>query len=448
MSVDVEWNAWIRDQGTQKLTNSVNSSVRTIAITTTIICCSLFGTSMSTSFSQLEITLEEAEQLALELDPDIQAFLARADAYEHLAASVVELPDAQLRLGLMNYPLEHGNFRTEGMTHSVIGVRQSIPPRGLRPALFDKNEYLAKEQDYKSVNHALEITHKVRHAWLDAHYHQSRLELIHKSEELFGDLLHLARTQYSTGDGNQRDIVQIELEQFKIEDSILEAEQHRDHAFISLRAYINQPSFVRVSTTLPNWNSVPELGTLRVALAEHPRMIALSAQADAMQAQRRVEESGLNRKWMIDLSYAYRDGGLLSSDSRSDLISATVSFSLPIWGKEKFHQKIVQVSKLHNATLLEQQSTLRDLETRLETAHKHWTTLNSRVSLYEEQIIPKAEEHVAVTLESYENQANDLSEVVQSHISQIDAELKHLKLTIDRLKAWADIDKLVRLENL
>lgn len=395
-----------------------------------------------------EITLEEAEQLALDLDPDIQAFLARADAYEHLAASAVDLPDAQVRVGLMNYPLEHGNFRTEGMTHSVVGVRQAIPPRGLRPALYDKNEYLAKEQDYKSVNHALEITHKVRHAWLDAHYHQRRLELIRKSEKLFGDLLHLARTLYSTGDGNQRDILQIELEQFKIEDRILEAEQHRDHAYISLSGYLDRDSFIKVSTTLPNWNAVPTLRVLRPALAEHPRMIALSAQADAMQAQRRVEESGLNRKWMVDLSYAYRDGGLLSGASRSDLISATVSFSLPIWGKEKFHQKIVQVSKLHNATLLDQQSTLRELETKLEIAHTHWTSVDARVSLYEEQIIPKSEEHVAVTLESYENQANDLSEVVQSHISQIDAELKHLKLTIDRLKAWADIDKLVRLENL
>lgn len=430
------------------MTNSVEHSVRSIAITTTIICCLLFGTSLSSSFSQIEITLEEAEQLALDLDPDIQAFLARADAYEHLAASVVDLPDALVRLGLMNYPLEHGNFRTEGMTHSVIGIRQSIPPRGLRPALYDMNEYLAKEQDYNSVNHALEITHKVRHAWLDAHYHQRRLELIKKSEKLFGDLLHLARTLYSTGDGNQRDILQIELEQFKIEDRILEAEQDRDHAYISLSGYIDRPSFIKVSSTLPNWNSVPTLQLLRPVLAEHPRMIALSARADAMQAQRRVEESELNRKWMVDLSYAYRDGGLLSGESRSDLISATVSFNLPIWGKEKFHQKIVQVSKLHNATLLEQQSTLRELETELETAYAHWTTLNARVTNYEELIIPKAEEHVSVTLESYENQANDLSEVVQSHINQIDAELKHLQLTIARLKAWADIDKLVGLEKL
>ena len=429
------------------MTNSVERSARSVAIASTILVCLLFGTSLSI-VDRTEITLEEAEQLALDLDPDIQAFLARADAYEHLAASAVDLPDAQVRVGLMNYPLEHGNFRTEGMTHSVVGVRQAIPPRGLRPALYDKNEYLAKEQDYKSVNHALEITHKVRHAWLDAHYHQRRLELIRKSEKLFGDLLHLARTLYSTGDGNQRDILQIELEQFKIEDRILEAEQHRDHAYISLSGYLDRDSFIKVSTTLPNWNAVPTLRVLRPALAEHPRMIALSAQADAMQAQRRVEESGLNRKWMVDLSYAYRDGGLLSGASRSDLISATVSFSLPIWGKEKFHQKIVQVSKLHNATLLDQQSTLRELETKLEIAHTHWTSVDARVSLYEEQIIPKSEEHVAVTLESYENQANDLSEVVQSHISQIDAELKHLKLTIDRLKAWADIDKLVRLENL
>lgn len=426
---------------------SHNSLLRTIAITTVVLACLQLGSSPSILVPS-ELSLEEAEQLALARDPDIQAFLSRAEAFEHLAASVTELPDVQVRAGLMNYPLEHGNFRTEGMTHSVIGVRQSIPPRGLRPALFDKNEYLAQEQDYLGVNHALEITHKVRHAWLDASYHERRLELILKSQGLFGDLLHLARTLYSTGDGNQSDILQIELEQFKIEDRILIAEQERDHAYISLREYVGEDRFVKVSTTLPNWKSVPSLAELRPALAEHPKMIALTAQADATAAQRRVEESGLNRKWMIDLSYAYRDGGLLSSESRSDLISASISFNLPIWGQQKYRQKVVQVSKMHSAILLKQQSTLRELETKLESALEHWTTLTSRVTLYEEQILPKTEELVTVNLESYENQANNLSDVVQSHISQIDAELKHLELTISRLKAWADIDKLVRLENL
>lgn len=412
-----------------------------------ILVCPLLGT-LPLSGQPTTLSLEQAEQLAVNRDPDVQAILARADAYEHLAASVLELPDVQVRLGLMSYPLEHGNFRTEGMTHTVVGVRQSIPPRGLRTALYDRNEYLAKEQDYKSVNHALEITHQVRYAWLDAHYHQQRMHLIRKSKELFGDLLHLALTLYSTGDGNKRDILQIELEQYKIEDRILTVEQDQEHAYITLREYTGRDDFVKVSTTLPNWHAVPKLGTLRPMLSEHPRMIALSAQTEAMEAQRRVEEAGLNRKWMVDVSYAYRDGGLLSSTSRSDLISASISFNFPIWGKQKYQQKLVQVAKLHSATLLEQQSTLRDLASELETAVTHWTTLNTRVMLYEEQIIPKAKELVSVTLESYENQANELSDVVQSHINQIEAELKHLQLIINRLKAWADIDKIVSLENL
>ncbi|MYD46566.1 MAG: TolC family protein [Gammaproteobacteria bacterium] len=425
-----------------------NYFLRTIAIATAVLACLLLGTSLALIELTPMLSLKEAEQLAVERDPDIQAFITRSEAFEHLAASVTELPDAQVRAGLMNYPLEHGNFRTEGMTHSVIGVRQSIPPRGLRPALFDKNEYLAREQDYRSANHALEITNKVRHAWLDASFHERRLELILKSKKLFGDLLHLARTLYSTGDGNQSDILQIELEQFKIEDRILEAEQDRDHAYISLREYIGEDSLFKVSTTLPNWNSVPPFDDLRSALTEHPIMLALTAQADANAAQVRAEESGLNRKWMIDLSYAYRDGGLLSGQSRSDLISASISFNLPIWGQQKYRQRVLQVQKMHSSTLLKQQSTLRELEKKLDSALTHWKTLSSRVTLYEEQILPKTEELVTVNLESYENQANNLSDVVQSHINQIEAELKHLELTINRLKAWADIDKLVGLENI
>ena len=83
--------------------------------------------SLSIVAQQTELSLEQAEDLALHNDPNIQAFLERADAFEHLAAASIELPDAQVRLGLMNYPLEHGNFRTEGMTHSVVGIRPIDP---------------------------------------------------------------------------------------------------------------------------------------------------------------------------------------------------------------------------------------------------------------------------------------------------------------------------------
>ena len=431
------------------MSTHANFTLLTTIVIKAILVCLFLGT-FSVVAQQTEISLEQAEQLALDSDPDIQAFLTRAEAYKHLADAAAELPDLQVRSGLVNYPLEHGNFRTEGMTHTVVGVRQSIPPRGFRSALYTKNEHLAIEQEIKSTIQALEIKHKVRNAWLDAHYRERMLELVRESQTLLGDLLHLARTQYSTGDGNKSDILQIELEQFKVEDRILEAEQERDHAYISLGEYIGHEHSIRhkVSNTLPVWSTIPPLEQLRPVLTSHPKMIALSALADATEAQQQIEESGLNRKWMFDLSYAYRDGGLLSSASRSDLISATVSFNLPIWGKQKYQQKIAHVAKLHNATLLEQQSTLRELEAKLETAHAHWTTLNARVALYEDQIIPKAKEHAEVTLESYENQANDLSVVVQSHISQIEAELKHLQLTINRLKAWADIDKLVSQENL
>ena len=433
---------------TFKLPLVENHLLRTVLMFTLVLCFLLFGTALSLVELAPELSLEEAEQLALDRDPDIEAFLARSEGFEHLAASVTELPDLHVRTGLMNYPLEHGNFRTEGMTHLVVGVRQAIPPRGLRPALFDKNEHLAQEQDYRCESHALDITHKVRHAWLDANFHERRLELIHKSQELFGDLLHLARTLYSTGDGNQSDILQIELEQFKIEDRILEAEQERDHAYIALSEYVGEERAVKVSTKMPNWNSVPSFANLRSTLPEHPIMMALIAKADATEAQQRVEESGLNRNWMIDLSYAYRDGGLLSGASRSDLVSASISFNVPIWGQQKYRQKIVQVSRMHSATVLKQQSTLRDLETKLKSAYEHWTTLTSRVTLYEDQILPKAAETVTVTLESYKNQANDLTAVIRSYISQIDAELTHLKLTFNRLKTWADIDQLASLENL
>ncbi len=63
---------------------------------------------------RIPLTLAEAEDLALAAEPGQKAMRARAAALEERAVIAGELPDPMLRVGLNNFPIESGGFRTEG----------------------------------------------------------------------------------------------------------------------------------------------------------------------------------------------------------------------------------------------------------------------------------------------------------------------------------------------
>ena len=73
------------------------------------------------------LTLVEAEDLALAEEPGRMALEAQATALEERAIVAGALPDPMLRVGLNNYPIESGNFTTEGMTNAGVSFRQSFP---------------------------------------------------------------------------------------------------------------------------------------------------------------------------------------------------------------------------------------------------------------------------------------------------------------------------------
>ncbi len=78
------------------------------------------------------LSLAEAERLALADEPGRRALEARAEALGGEALAAEALPAPTLRLGLNNYPIERGDFSTEGMTSAGLTYRQAFPPGDVR----------------------------------------------------------------------------------------------------------------------------------------------------------------------------------------------------------------------------------------------------------------------------------------------------------------------------
>ena len=109
--------------------------------------------SVSGALAAPELTLAEAERLALEHAPWLQHHRTNADAAAERAVYQRRLPDPQLTLGFLNVPTDSFSLSEEDMTMTMVGIRQAFPPGRtlkLKGQVAEKIEMLAppNAQDY------------------------------------------------------------------------------------------------------------------------------------------------------------------------------------------------------------------------------------------------------------------------------------------------------------
>ncbi len=131
------------------------------------------------------LTLETAEQLALQADPAVLAGQARAQALDEQAVADGQLPDQKLFLSLRNVPLDDFSMKREGMSQAVAGIRQSFP-RGR--SLFYKQkrtQWLSSAESALVQNTVKTIQRDVREAFLELYYQEQADAIAAKTRGLF-----------------------------------------------------------------------------------------------------------------------------------------------------------------------------------------------------------------------------------------------------------------------
>ncbi len=281
---------------------------------------SLFATAMLITLPVLAqhpvpLTLSAAEDLALAAEPGQQALLARAAALDERAVIAAALPDPMLRVGLNNFPIESGGFRTEGMTHAVIGLRQVFPAGKTRSLNARKFGLLADEMSENADARRRNVLSAVRHAWLDRYYWEQAHGLVSESRPFFSDLATITRSLYAVGRKSQQDVLRAELELSRLDDRLIEIDRQRARARAELGEWIGHDAARPLAEKLPAWEQMPLLESLQATLLEHPKLRAADAQIEARNSGVDLAKQRSKPGWAVDLGYSYREGVCRFSES-------------------------------------------------------------------------------------------------------------------------------------
>lgn len=388
------------------------------------------------------LTLAAAEDLALIAEPGQQALHARAAALEERAVVAGELPDLTLRVGLNNFPIESGGFRTEGMTHAAIGLRQSFPAGKTRSISARQFGLLADEMNNNADTRGRDVLAAVRHAWLDLYYREQAHALVSESRPFFADLAAITLSLYSVGQKSQQDVLRAELELSRLDDRLIDIERQRSGALAALGEWVGQNAARPLARRLPAWNQVPRLEALQEMLPSHPALRAADAQIDARSAGVNLAEQRARPGWALDLGYSYREGLLPSGEPRSDFITLGVTVGLPFFSKKSVNGTLSAALQERSAAKSSRERTLRALNRQLATEYSRWQDLTRRLALYDGRILEQAKENAAASMRAYRSDRGDFAEVMRAYVDDLNTRIDHIHLQVQRAQSYAALASL------
>jgi outer membrane protein TolC len=410
--------------------------VRAATAATFLISAAAFGQ------SAIPLTLAEAEDLALDNEPGQLALVARAGALREHAVAAGELPDPVLRLGLNNYPIESGDFSTEGMTHAGVGIRQMFPAGRTRELNSRQLEQWADGIGKHADARGRDVLLATRHAWLDTWFFQHSVKLLRESRPFFADLAAITRSLYEVGSKSQQDLLRAELELSRLDDRLIENERQLAHARAMLGEWTGDLGSRPIASALPAFPTSLETGELESALLEHPLVQAADIEVAARETGVELAEQRRKPGWSLDVGYSYREGTLPNGDPRSDFVSVGMTVDLPFFRSRAVDSKLSAALRERTAAHESQRQLQRRLASRLDAELALWRELTRRIELYDERILSQARDHAEASLLAYQSDRADFADVMRGYIDDLDTRTEYLRLQVERSRSFAALASL------
>ncbi len=198
-------------------------------------CLSASGIGWSQPLTQLPPDLKTYITEALQSNPEIKRLADLKKASQEAIRPAGSLDDPMLTFGFFNLPVNTFSLNQEDMTQKSLGVSQKIPFPGKRRLRSEVAVEQARADDFALLDKLNETRSKVIQAYWGLSLAHSSYEITEKNKHFWEQVVQVAETRYATGQGQQADVLQSQVELGNYLDRLLQWRQKQD----SLRAELN-----------------------------------------------------------------------------------------------------------------------------------------------------------------------------------------------------------------
>jgi len=380
-----------------------------------------------------DLTMEEAGQIALKDDYTLQAISARGRSMSELSVAAERLPDPKLKLGFANLPTDSFKLSQEPMTQAVIGVRQMFP-RGHTRSLSSAriNESIARN-DAEAEDREHRILLAVREEYTRIYLHQERQKILQQSLIIFADLAEITRDYYATGRAHQQDVVQAQLELFKVEERLARIGQQEEQARARLAEWIGADAYRNLDPLWPIISQPPTTQEIIENLVQHPRLRAWQHEIEKSQTSEEIARQAYKPGFAVDLAYGGRSGQNNDGSDRSDFLSVFVTMDIPLFTKNRQDRVLASSIADTSATQYARDDVYRSMKARIQENAATLLREQERLELYQEYLLPQAAYNAEAAFEAYQDAVDDLTTLMRARIGEYELKLSHVALRADEI---------------
>ena len=385
------------------------------------------------------LTLEQAQQRALERSRALPAQDAAIAAAKELAVAAGRLPDPVLRAGIDNLPVsgaDRFNIGSDFMTMRRIGVMQeftSSDKRRLRAAGLESTaDKGSAERDVTIAR----IERDTARAWIELYFEQEMYDLVRQQVGQAQLDLQAAEAAYRAGKGSQGDVFAARGRLGTANDRVDEFDTRVRTARRTLARWVGPDADV-AAASLPDIDRVRlNVDTLDTELSHHPEIIVLEREETLARTEARLAEANRHPDWTVEVSLQQRGQGY------SNMVSVGVSIPLQ-WDRKnrqdrELAAKILQADRIRD----EREESLRVHTAEVRAMLDERRSIRGRLARYRRELVPLAADQSAAVLAAYRGGKAALAEVLAARRNELDVRLQALQLEAEAAKRWAQLSFL------
>jgi outer membrane protein TolC len=260
----------------------------------------------------------------------------------------------------------------------------------------------------------------------------------------------VARTKYTAGAPTHGAVIKAQVELGKLEDQLRGLRDFVGPVVAELNAVLNRPFGPSLPIPKAILQEDVSLSDERLSAWLKERNPELKA-IDSMAAKEKAAIDLAKKDYFPDITvgvdYIETDSALMpgTRDSGKDPVVGMMSINLPIW-RGKYRAAEREAEARYEASLRERSDRENALVARLEMALYGFRDAERKIDLYRNALVPKAEQSLKVTQQSYEAGRADFLDVIDAQRVLLEFELSYERALANRAQRLAEIEMLVGRE--
>ncbi|MDQ6951732.1 MAG: TolC family protein [Mariprofundales bacterium] len=394
---------------------------------------------LSARAEQPQLSLAQAEALAVKNSPALAATAYQAKAMAAIPSQVGSLPDPSLDFKAINLPVDSFSTSQENMTQLQFGFTQAIPFPGKLALKAKAAEQMAQAALHNSKEFRLKLLSHVRIRWWNLIYLDHALAIVRRNQALLRNLVRIAETKYKTGRGLQQDVLLAQMELSKLLEKELSISTARIDQRAAFNALLGRSAATPVmlisrrklasrelatSLNFPDQLDIPSLK--QMARRQRPMLAMMDAKLGAADARLALANKGYYPDFKLGAAYGVRQGvNMATKRTRPDFASVMVSMTLPIYADHKQDKEIDQRTAEREASNYSLQDAEIQVDAEIDAAAADLRISRDRVRLFRQGILPQARQTTASMLAGYEVNKVDFLNLVRAQLNEFNMDIRY-----------------------